>query len=296
MSRPLIDRLSDPVRRQMLTSLFYAPSLGALALAGGLVPVVVASGMFTAFALYASMRINLELRDLKEYQKKLPPDEVFGARWPAPAEAQAMADELRQEFGITKRVHVFLYPDEYPPAFATEDDEIGFSNRAYEMMNPGEVRWVIAHELAHIAKGDTQVNYPMLFLSKYMERLAAGIGGVSAMQAAGHESLALGGVAALSAAFVVAKARHYVDMYSSRSMERRRDYEATQTVGNPLDAIYAVRKVELLKEMDEMSLRERWLYTHPLGMARIQNIVNAYEDGVRRGLIAPPERAPAPAA
>lgn len=294
MGRPLIDRVSDPVRRHAMTSLFYAPSLGALAMAGGLLPAAVASGMFTAFAVYAYLRLKLEIRDIQKLQEVSPHTVLPECRESAPEETQTVCDALCRDFGIEKPVRVYIYPDDYPPACATTDDEIGFSRVAYDLLPPDELRWVIAHELAHIAKGDTQINYSMLRVSNYMEIVAAGIGSASAMQAMGQTGLVAGGVAGLAAIFTVSRARPYIDMYSSRSMERRRDYEATQKTGNPLGAIVAIGIVEKLKGSEQISLREQWLHTHPVGMARRKNIVTAYQDGIRSGILAPPATEPAP--
>ena len=287
MGRPLIDRVSDPVRRHLMTSLFYAPSLGALAIAGGLIPAAVATGMFTTFAAYSYMCLKLEKRDIMKFQEALPRHTRSEHRRSAPVKVQRMCNRLRREFGIEKPVRVYLYPDSYPPAFATPENEIGFSRKAYNLLSYGQLRWVLAHELAHIAKGDTKVNYPMLTVSNYMERVAAGIGAAATVQVMVNANLMVGGLAGLTAAFAVATARRYVDMYSSRSMERRRDYEATQKTGNPIDAIMAVTKVEALKGMDQISLHQQWLHTHPVGMKRVKNIVTAYQHGLRDGTMAP---------
>lgn len=292
MGRPWIDRVSDPVRRHVMTSLFYAPSLGALAVAGGLAPAALATGMFTAFAVYSYLRIKIEIRDIQNLQQPLSRHVILEHRRSAPLKAQRMCRRLCRDMGIEKPVRVYLYPADDAQAFATAGDEIGFSRKFYALLTPGQLRWVIAHELAHIAKGDTKINHAMLRVSQYMERLAAGIGGAAAMQAMGQPGLLAGGIAGLTAAFAVAKARPYADMYCSRSMERRRDYEATQKAGNPVDAISAIHIVEYLKKTQDLSLRERWLHTHPVGMARFKNIVTAYEDGVLSGVMRPIPPAP----
>ena len=294
MGRPLIDRLGDPVRRHLMTSLFYAPSLGALALAGGWVPVAAATGMFTALAAYAYLRIKIEIDDVQKLQDSQPRHIATEHRRSAPLKVQRMCKRLCRDLGIEKPVRVYLYPAAYPAAFATADNEIGFSRKFYAMLNRGELEWVIAHELSHIAKGDTKVNYAMLQVSNYMERVAAAIGGGAAMQAMGHTGFDALGAGALTALFAVTSARRYVDGYSSRSMERRRDYEATQKTAKPFDAISAIAKVEMLQESHKMTLSERWRHVHPIGMARVNNIITAYYDGLRRGIIAWP--APEPAA
>ena len=295
MGRPLIDRLSDPVRRHVMTSLFYAPSLGALALAGGLIPAAAVSSAFAYVAVYSYFRLEIENREMRKEDADMPSDESLGLRIAAPTSMQKMLDDICRKFGIAEKIPVFLYNNFHPSAFVTSENEIGFTDRAFFSLELPEMEWVMSHEAAHIEKGDTKINHAMLRVSRCMERFAAGIGGASAFPAMGMTNPVVAAITGLSAVFAVLAARQYVDAYESRSKERRRDYEAMQKTGNLDAAISATHKLEEWEGRKNMSLKQRWLHTHPVGEARIRNITIAYQDGLKSGAIKAPAAAPLPA-
>ncbi len=153
-----------------------------------------------------------------------------------------------------------------------------------------------AHEVSHIkAKDINRLRWDEGGGAWLTQRLMAALGGFSLAAVFCGSNTGLLLIAGGAAVLGLREGQKLLSAFNSRSMERRRDYEAVLLTGDIEAAKGTINKLERYKNVKDYSLKERWFSTHPLGSARIANMEQAYTDGLRSGAINPGKRLePAP--
>jgi heat shock protein HtpX len=165
---------------------------------------------------------------------------MYRAQEVSPAEApglHATIQELSEAAGIPKP-RVFIVPSPQPNAFATgrnpEHGVVAVTEGIMNMLDPRELRGVLAHELAHIKNRDILVSTVAAILASAVTTVAnvlsfgAIFGGHQDDDE--HQGSALGSIAMLIVAPIVAT---LIQLAISRSRELHADETGAQLSGDP---------------------------------------------------------------
>ncbi|MBI5542448.1 MAG: zinc metalloprotease HtpX [Deltaproteobacteria bacterium] len=201
--------------------------------------------LFAAFALatnlaayFFSDRLVLALHRAQELDP---------ARAP---QVHAMVAELASRAGIPKP-RVFLIPELQPNAFATGRNPahgvVAVTEGIVQLLDPRELRGVLAHEIAHIAHRDILVSSIAAAMSSLVTSVAhalgfaAMLGGGRCADEEGEGGSAAGG---LFLALVAPLAATLVQLGISRSREYLADEKGARLAGDPEALASALLKLE----------------------------------------------------
>lgn len=175
---------------------------------------------------------------------------MYKARDLSPVDAPAihtMVETLSANAGIPKP-RIVLVPQDQPNAFATgrnpQNAVVAVTRGIVRMLNPDELKGVLAHEIGHIANRDILV-----------QSVAAVIGGAIVMLANMLQFTAIFGIgsndeeganplAALAMAFLAPVAATLIQMAISRSREFLADETGARISGEPLSLASALAKMD----------------------------------------------------
>ncbi len=203
--------------------------------------------------------------------------------WRMP-EVSGMVAELARRAGLAAPPALYWVPDRRLNAFAAGDRErsaIGLSDAALRHLTPREAEAVLAHEVAHIAAGDTG-----------LMRVAMGIGQVTRLTSfiglTGSLLLVLGTTgSAVVPAYVVLvfaaapTAVTLLQLAFSRNREFAADLGAAQLTGDPLALVAALEKIDVMQRGrwpwrlggPADVVVPSWLLTHPPVRLRVERLL-----------------------
>lgn len=283
MYRPLIDRLSDPVRRTVMVGFMSGCSYGVLVVAGGWQTALASFAFFGLATARAYIHIHAALIDKKIKQKETLLEAGERRFAPVSDQLKKITADLAANMGISENVRIFTNRDtnETQPAIVTPDNCILFNRQAMAFLKREEKKFVLAHELAHIRAGDLTQNISLSTSIRLHEKfLTAWASAVCAHQITGIGVIGAAGIGGVSlgASFLVSK---FIEAAEQRSMERRRDADALMETGDLGHAISGLRKVERLRGSNQFSLWQRLFYSHPVGESRVHSLEIAYRHYIR---------------
>ena len=157
-----------------------------------------------------------------------------------------LVDEMSARAGIPKP-RIFLIPQDSPNAFATgrnpENAVVAVTRGIVNILNPDELRGVLAHELGHIANRDILIQTiaavlagTIVFVANILQFTAI-FGGMSDDEDRGNP------LAALAMAFLAPIAATLIQMALSRSREYLADARGAQ-LSSPLHLASALGKLD----------------------------------------------------
>ena len=256
-------------------SLFFA---GAGFVLFGLVGVIAAI-VGLAF-LYISSQ-NLPQKWLWQRLKATPLN-----KWNAPQILQ-MTEELARAADLAAVPKLYVMQSNIPNAFAisgNRETSIGLTTELINRLNYEQLQGVLAHEIAHIAGGDTKLLAASRLMSGFISNMSV-VGGLFliislpiAITTAAADWLALGAVL-VSAPMVT----NLLSLALSRTREFDADRRATELVGSPKGLIEALQKISAGRGNLFAYLNPRkalvpvWIRSHPATKERIRRL-NSYEE------------------
>lgn len=175
---------------------------------------------------------------------------MYKARELSPGDAphiHKVVEEMSQTAGIPKP-RIFLIPQDSPNAFATgrnpENAVVAVTNGIVNILNPDELKGVLAHELGHIANRDILIQTvaavlagAIVFIANIMQWTA--IFGIGNDDEEGGNP-----ITALAMAFLAPIAAGLIQMAISRSREYLADSTGARLAGNPLHLAGALGKLD----------------------------------------------------
>lgn len=227
---------------QIKTVLLLGLLTGLLMFLGGMMGG--RAGLFIAFGLAMLMNVGSYWYSDKIVLK------MYKAQELSPGDAphiHAVVGEMSRAAGIPKP-RLFLIPQDQPNAFATgrnpENAVVAVTRGIVNILNPDELKGVLAHELGHIANRDILIQSiaavlggSIVFIANMMQWTAIfGIGGDD--EDGGNP------IAALAMAFLAPVAAGLIQMAISRSREYLADSTGARLAGNPLHLAGALGKLD----------------------------------------------------
>lgn len=281
MSKLWIDTLENGQRRHLMLALRMAPSIGAIAVGGGLTTLAAAAGMF---GLLGAAGKFFDSRFFAKIAGKQEPFRLFRRHATEDSgRLQQMGNDLSGRFGVSPPVNVFIIDAMSMPAAAI-GRSVGILSKVKENWTPKELEFLMAHEIAHIKAGDC-ARTPIKFL---IEQGTTGLAVIELAQIFAQASLPImvAGVGIGSAGLFVA--RHLVKNYESHSIERCRDAEAVQKTGDLQSALSVLGKTTPPEEARKSPGSLTSLFReHPPYRERVVNLCEAYFEAVKSGVIRP---------
>lgn len=159
-----------------------------------------------------------------------------------------VVEEMAAQAGIPKP-RIVLIPQDSPNAFATgrnpENAVVAVTRGIVNILNPDELRGVLAHELGHIVNRDILIQTvaaviagAIVFLANILQFTAIfGMGG-------GDDDEGANPLAALALAFLAPIGAALIQMAISRSREYMADDMGAKLAGNPLHLAGALGKLD----------------------------------------------------
>ncbi|WP_319469478.1 zinc metalloprotease HtpX [uncultured Pseudodesulfovibrio sp.] len=227
---------------QIKTVLLLGLLTGLLMFLGGLMGGRV--GLFFAFGLAMLMNVGSYWYSDKIVLK------MYKARELSPGDAphiHAVVEEMSRAAGIPKP-RLVLIPQDAPNAFATgrnpENAVVAVTRGIVNILNPDELKGVLAHELGHIANRDILIQTiaavlagAIVFIANMLQWTA--IFGIGSDDEEGGNP-----IAALAMAFLAPVAAGLIQMAISRSREYLADSTGARLAGNPLHLAGALGKLD----------------------------------------------------
>jgi len=253
---------------------------------------VVAAGqlyLFGALALamnlgayFFSDRIVLRLHRARE----VGPDEA--------SELHDMVAELSAKAGIP-RPRLYLIPEDQPNAFATGRNPahgvVAVTEGIVRILNPRELRGVLAHELAHIKNRDILVSTIAAAAAALVTYVAQAISFGSLFGTNRDDESEGSGGGGLLLALVAPLAATVIQMGISRSREYLADETGARLSGDPEALASALVKLDrtasvapaaatpataslfIVNPFGAMATVSRWFSTHPATQERVQRLL-----------------------
>lgn len=175
---------------------------------------------------------------------------MYRARELSPSEApmiHKMVDELAHNANIPKP-RIFVVPEEAPNAFATGRNPdvavVAVTEGILRILQPDELRGVLAHEIAHIANRDILIQgvaavlASVIMMLAYMAQFAAIFGGRDREGGGGNA------IAMLLTALLAPVAATLIQMGISRSREYLADESGARYSGTPEALASALGKLQ----------------------------------------------------
>lgn len=227
---------------QIKTVLLLGLLTGLLMLLGGAMGG--RAGLFLAFGFAMLMNVGSYWYSDKIVLKMYKASELSPGDAP---HIHRVVEEMSARAGIPKP-RIFLIPQDSPNAFATgrnpENAVVAVTRGIVNMLNPDELRGVLAHELGHIANRDILIQTiaaviagAIVFIANMLQWTAI-FGGLSSDDEEGGSPLA-----ALAMAFLAPIAATLIQMAISRSREYLADATGAE-LSDPMHLAGALGKLD----------------------------------------------------
>lgn len=235
---------------QIKTLILLAALTGLIMLMGGLVGGK--TGLIIAFGFAMLMNLGSYW-----YSDKIVLS-MYSARELSPSEAPALhkvVDELAQNAGIPKP-RICVVPDETPNAFATgrnpDNAVVAVTEGILRILDPEELRGVLAHEIAHIANRDILIQSVAAVLASVIVFLA-NMAQFAAIFGGGRDSEEGGNpIAMILMAILAPIAATLIQMAISRSREYMADASGANYSHNPQALASALGKLQSYNQQAHM--------------------------------------------
>ncbi|MBI9081042.1 MAG: zinc metalloprotease HtpX [Pseudodesulfovibrio sp.] len=155
--------------------------------------------------------------------------------------------EMSRSAGIPKP-RIFLIPQDAPNAFATgrnpENAVVAVTRGIVSMLNPDELKGVLAHELGHIVNRDILIQTIAAVLAGAIVFIANILQWTAIFGFGGDDDEGGNPLVALAMAFLAPVAAGLIQMAISRSREYLADATGARLAGNPLHLAGALAKLD----------------------------------------------------
>lgn len=202
-------------------------------------------GLFLAFGLAMAMNVGSYWYSDKLVLK------MYKAQELSPGDAphiHRVVEEMSRAAGIPKP-RLYLIPQDQPNAFATgrnpDNAVVAVTRGIVNILNPDELKGVLAHELGHVVNRDILIQTvaavlagAIVFIANMMQWTAIFGFGRSDDEDGGSP------IAALAMAFLAPVAATLIQMAISRSREYLADDAGAKLAGNPLHLAGALGKLD----------------------------------------------------
>jgi len=230
------------VTSQIKTVLLLGLLTGLLMFLGGLMGGRV--GLFLAFGFAMLMNVGSYWYSDKIVLK------MYKARELSPGDAphiHAVVEEMSRAAGIPKP-RLVLIPQDAPNAFATgrnpENAVVAVTRGIVNILNPDELKGVLAHELGHIANRDILIQTIAAVLAGAIVFIANMLQWTAIFGFGRDDEEGGNPIAALAMAFLAPVAAGLIQMAISRSREYLADSTGARLAGNPLHLAGALGKLD----------------------------------------------------
>ncbi len=229
-------------------------------------------GLFLAFGFAMLMNVGSYWYSDKIVLK------MYKARELSPGDAphiHAVVEEMSRAAGIPKP-RLVLIPQDAPNAFATgrnpENAVVAVTRGIVNILNPDELKGVLAHELGHIANRDILIQTIAAVLAGAIVFIANMLQWTAIFGFGRDDEEGGNPIAALAMAFLAPVAAGLIQMAISRSREYLADSTGARLAGNPLHLAGALGKLDSAAKQVPMQ-----------GSPATENmfIVNPFRDAVR---------------
>lgn len=227
---------------QLKTVLFLGLLTGLLMVLGGIMGGRV--GLFLAFGLAMVMNVSSYWYSDKIVLR------MYKAVPLSPGDAphiHAVVGDLAHEAGIPKP-RVVLIPQDAPNAFATgrnpENAVVAVTRGLVNILNPDELKGVLAHEMGHIVNRDILIQTIAAVLAGAIVFIANMLQWTAIFGIGNDDEDGGNPIAALALAFLAPVAAALIQMAISRSREYLADATGARLAGNPLPLAGALGKLE----------------------------------------------------
>lgn len=158
-----------------------------------------------------------------------------------------VVEEMSMAAGIPKP-RIVLIPQDSPNAFATgrnpENAVVAVTRGIVSILNPDELKGVLAHELGHIANRDILIQTISAVLAGTIVFVANMLQWTAIFGIGSDDDEGSNPIAALALAFLAPIAAMLIQMAISRSREYLADATGAQLAGNPLHLAGALGKLD----------------------------------------------------
>jgi heat shock protein HtpX len=159
----------------------------------------------------------------------------------------SVVEEMSRSAGIPKP-RIFLIPQDAPNAFATgrnpENAVVAVTRGIVSMLNPDELKGVLAHELGHIVNRDILIQTIAAVLAGAIVFIANILQWTAIFGFGGDDDEGGNPLVALAMAFLAPVAAGLIQMAISRSREYLADATGARLAGNPLHLAGALAKLD----------------------------------------------------
>jgi Zn-dependent protease with chaperone function len=284
MNKLWIDTLENGQRRRLMLALRMAPSIGAIAVGGGLTTLTVAAGMFGLLGAAG------KFLDSKLFEKITDKDILSrafkGRATEDSGRLQQMGNDLSSRFGVSPPVNIFIGEGAKPKFAVTIGHSVSIHSKVEENWTSKELEFLMAHEIAHIKAGDcARARVPTKSL---IEQGVVGLALAELVQIFAQASfpIMVAGIGIGSTGLLMA--RRLIKNFESHSIERCRDREAVQKTGDLQSALSVMGKItpaeEAIKSPGSLT---RFFREHPPYRERVVNLVAAYYEAANSGAMRP---------
>lgn len=278
MGRPFIDRVGDRMRRNLLVPLLYAPSYATIFIAGGWQAAAAAAVAMTGASSLAE-RHEKKPQAVDGIFRRLP-DYYLDMFSYKSHDLKRTCESLAEKFGMEAAPKVSFIPG-FNAYALLHTNEVIFGTDLVSRLTSSELEFTAAHEIAHLAgKDGKKVKAIMPTRNQGVLAMTGGLG-AAVMTSGVAMSTELSVIVGVAAAQALLASQNLVRACFLRSVERCCDYSAVQKTGD-LEA--AENAMEKLRHA-EPGLLSSLFRTHPGKKERLQNLRNAYEEGLRTGVI-----------
>jgi heat shock protein HtpX len=228
------------LKNNLKTAFLLAALMGLLVWAGsywgasGMIVAGVIGVMMNFGAWFFSDKIAIAAMRGREVDERTAPD------------LYNMVRDLSQKAGLPMP-RVYICPQEAPNAFATGRNPrhaaVAATMGALRLLDPEELRGVMAHELAHVKNRDTLTSAVAATVAGIFSMMAQfamffGMGGGGSNREGGHP------LAALAMVLLGAVGAALIKAMISRSREYVADHDGAKIAGSPQGLANALRKLE----------------------------------------------------
>lgn len=208
----------------------------------GMLIALVLAGMMNFFAYYYSDKLVLAMYGAQEVSPSDPEGRLL----------YPIVEELSSQAGIPMP-RIYIIPHQSPNAFATgrnpQHSAVAVTAGLLQLLNPQELKGVLAHEISHIKHRDTLIAVIAATLAGAIMFLARMLFFFAPIGGDDREGNILQLVSLIFLAILAPLAAMMIQMAISRSREYSADETGAKIAGNPLYLASALQKLQVASKM-----------------------------------------------